>query len=351
MFARALFFLNSLSPSVLRASLVGLALVIGYFDYLAGTDTTFSAIYLFPIAAAAWLLGRPTAFGLAILSSILWVTGDVEAGARYTSLVIPLWNVAARLAIFLFAAQLIGAMRKLHDDLEARAAERATKLTAEIAARERLERELLHVSEREQRRVAHDIHDSLCQHLTGTAFASQIVAENLRSENSPQADNAAKVVELIEEGISLSRNLAKGLSSVETANTGLMEALEDFTSNTSELFKLSCRFECPLPFLIHDPETANHLYRITQEAVGNAIKHGQARNIVVQLEHSKAGKLLRISDDGSGIPSSHMNGSGMGFRIMSYRAELIGAKLNIRSRGISGTVVTCLLPLESEASS
>jgi len=346
MFARALKFLEALSPPVLLLLLTGSTCVIGLFDFLAGSDASFSAIYLFPIGVAAWFLGRPAAYALAILSSVLWLGGDIQAGARYASVLVPMWNLAVRFTVFVFAAQLITELRKLHDDLEARAAERAAKLTTEIAARERLERELLHVSEREQRRVAHDIHDSLCQHLTGTAFASEIVAEKLRSQGLPEAHDAARVVELIEQGISLSRNLARGLSSVELSNTGLMEALEDFTSSTSELFKISCRFECPLPFLIHDPQTANHLYRITQEAVGNAIKHGQAKNIVVELEHSHSGKVLRISDDGSGLPPSHMNSSGMGLRIMSYRAQLIGGKLNIRRRGTTGTMVSCLLPLD-----
>jgi signal transduction histidine kinase len=97
--------------------------------------------------------------------------------------------------------------------------------------------------------------------------------------------------------------------------------------------------------------TAVHLYRIAQEAVGNAIKHGEAKNVVVQLENSQSGKLLRVVDDGIGLPTMHINGKGMGLRIMSYRSELIGAKLDVRKRSATGTVVTCLLPLNEAASS
>jgi len=213
-----------------------------------------------------------------------------------------------------------------------------------------LEHELLHISEREQRRVGHDIRDSLCQHLTGTALAGQVLAENLKARGSPQARDANRVVELIEEGITLSRNLAKGLNTVRSSPDGLMEALEDFAASTSDLFKISCQFECPLPVLIGEAETSEHLYRIAQEAVGNAIKHGHAKNILIRLETSGSGKVLKVIDDGSGLPSAPLNGKGMGLRIMSYRAELIGARFNIRRRETSGTVVTCLLPMEEEMS-
>jgi signal transduction histidine kinase len=124
-----------------------------------------------------------------------------------------------------------------------------------------------------------------------------------------------------------------------------MEALEDFAASTNELFKISCRFECPLPVLINDIHAAQHLYRIAQEAVGNAIKHGRARNIQIRLEAHKAGKRLSIIDDGKGRPPFLANGKGMGLRIMSYRADRIGASFSIRRRDPTGTVVNCFLPL------
>jgi signal transduction histidine kinase len=193
--------------------------------------------------------------------------------------------------------------------------------------------------------LGHDIHDSLCQHLTGTALAGQVVVQNLRAQDPALAQSAARVVELIEDGITLSRKLAKGLNSVERPGDGLMEALEDFAASTSELFKISCRFECPLPVLVNDLNAAQHLYRIAQEAVGNAIKHGHAKNIWISLEANDAGKDLRIIDDGIGRPPFSGNGQGMGQRIMSYRAERIGAKFSIKRREPTGTIVNCALPL------
>ena len=349
MFGRIFKFLQSLSPPLLLTVLGGLTLVIGYFDYRAGTDTTFTAIYLFPIGAAAWLLNRQTAFALAALSSTLSVGGDLAAGAHYASIWIPPWNLAARFAVFIFAAVLIASLRKLNSDLEKRAAERAAKLTEEITMRERLQQELLQISEREQKRVGHDIHDSLCQHLTGTALAAEVLAESLEAQNSAELDNATRVVTLVEEAITLARNLARGLNAVEVSNNGLVGALTDFASSTSDLFNVSCRVECPEPFGIDDTPTAVHLYRIAQEAVGNAIKHGEAKDVIIRLENAKQGRVLRVIDDGSGLPSSCRDGRGMGLRIMSYRSQLIGARLDIRRRGPIGTELTCSLPLDEAA--
>jgi signal transduction histidine kinase len=342
-------FLEKLSPAALFALLFAFTTVTGFVDYLAGVDTTFSGIYLFPISVAAWYQGRAVAVGFCFLSSFYWVGGDMLAGAHYSTIWIPIWNTTVRFAVFFFAAHLVAEFRQLHRDVEERAKERAAKLTAEIGAREQLEHELLNISEREQRRLGQDIHDGLCQHLTGTAFAGQVLAQNLRAQGSTQAQSAARVVQLIEDGITLSRNLAKGLNTVQLTSDGLMEALEDFASNTSDLFKISCRFECPLPVLVDDPQTAEHLFRIAQEAVGNAIKHGHAKNVVIQLEVSETGILLRVLDDGTGLMPGKTNGEGMGLRIMSYRAEVIGAKFNISRRDTMGTVVTCLLPQEQEA--
>src|SRR4051812_43800849 len=208
MLAKALKVLSRVHPAVLTTGLVVLTLVVGYFDYVAGTDATFSAIYLFPIAAAAWLVNLPAAYALSILSSVLWVSGDLGAGAHYSTAFLPAWNLAARLAVFVFAANTVAGLRGLHVALERRAAQRAVKLTEEIGRREQLQRELLRISEREQQRVGHDIHDSLCQHLTGTALAAEVLAESLESENSKGHQTAARIVALIEEAIALGRDLA-----------------------------------------------------------------------------------------------------------------------------------------------
>jgi signal transduction histidine kinase len=248
-----------------------------------------------------------------------------------------------------FGANMVAALRTLHTDLERRAAERALKLTEEIGRREQLQRELLRISEREQERVGHDIHDSLCQHLTGTALAAEVLAESLQLWNSKGRHTAARIVTLIEEAIILARNLARGLNGVEVSNNGLIATLSDFAENTSDLFKVSCRFECPDLLFVEDLDRAIHLYRIAQEAVGNAIKHGHAEDVVIRLESTNSGCILRVIDNGSGFPEKAEINKGMGLQIMSYRSELIGATLDISRLSPKGTAVSCTLPFAEAA--
>lgn len=342
MLTSALRVLGSLPPALLAVLLFAVTCGVGLLDYLVGSNATFVSLYLIPMAIAAWYLGLPFSYVIASLSTIFWVIGDV-GGVPEPDLTILPWNLVSRFAVFIAVSHLVRALRRQHDDVEELARARSEQLVAEIEARERLELELVHISEREQRRMGHDIHDSLCQHLTGTALAGQVLVQNLKAQQSAHADGAVRVVELIEDGIRHARHIASGLNSVGRSGNGLMEALEDFAASTNELFKVSCRFECPLPVMVNDVH-AEHLYRIAQEAVGNAIKHGRAKNIEIRLEANKGGKRLRIIDDGAGRPPFHANGKGMGLRIMSYRADRIGAKFSIRPRDPSGTIVNCLLP-------
>ena len=340
----ALRYLGTLPVPSLAALLLGATGFVGALDYAVGVNATFVSLYLIPMGIAAWFLGLPFSYVLASLSSIFWVTGDLGAGVEADPSTL-IWNLVSRFAVFIAFSHLVRALRRLHDDVDELAKARSAQLVSEIEARQRLEEELVHISEREQRRVGHDIHDSLCQHLTGTALAGQVLAQSLLAQEHSAASSAARVVELIEDGITLSRNLARGLNSVGRAGDGLMEALEDFATSTTELFKISCCFECPLPVLINDVHIAEHLYRIAQEAVGNAIKHGRAKNIVIRLETSKGGKRLRILDDGVGRPSFNTDSKGMGLRIMSYRAGRIGANFSIRRREPTGVIVSCFLPV------
>ena len=211
-----------------------------------------------------------------------------------------------------------------------------------MARRERVERELLEISEREQRRIGHDLHDSLGQHLTGAALAAQVLEEKLALRSLPEAVDAGKVVEIVEEGIALSRKLAKGLHPIEMEADGLMQALEELAATSGELFKVSCRFECDSPVLIHDAATSSHLYRIAQEAVSNAVKHGKARNILIQLETLDAGIALRVKDDGGGLPDLPPKTAGMGLRIMAHRSSMIGATFQARRDDPAGTTVACV---------
>jgi signal transduction histidine kinase len=302
-----------------------LILAIGLADYSAGKDVSLSIIYVIPIWIAAWYVGAVYAFLLSLLSVVLWIFGDIEAGMSFNSFVIPVWNGTIRLVFYVFLIVLLQRLSTLQKTLENRVEERAAALTREIAERERLERDLLEVSEREQRRIGQDLHDGLCQHLTGTAIASHVLAETLAAKGQREALDSQRIVDHIETAIVMARGMAKGLHPVEMAADGLMQALDEFTATTSEMFGINCRFECDSPVLVHSPAVATNLYRIAQEAVSNAIKHGRAREVVVSLDNSEQGIRLTIADSGSGLPDPLPASQGMGLRIMANRARVIGA--------------------------
>jgi signal transduction histidine kinase len=330
-----------------RAAFIAAALllvaVIGAVDYRTGFETSFSAFYLLAIGLAAWFVGRGFAVFISILSVVVSLGGDLARGAHFSSPFVPAWNAIILTAFYLVVVWLLVILRSLNRNLEGQVRQRTRALTEEIAERERLERELLEISEREQRRIGQDLHDSLCQHLTGATLAGQVLEEKLAALHLPLAADAGKMVELVEEGIDLSRNLAKGLYPVEMAADGLMLALEEYAAAASELFKVACRFECDSPVLIHEPATAGHLYRIAQEAVGNAIKHGKARNILIRLDASEEGTVLSIKDDGIGLPEPLPENRGMGLRIMAHRAGMIGGMFKARRDETGGTLVSCEL--------
>ncbi len=318
--------------------------VIGLFDYLTGWQVSWSPFYAYPIALAAWYIGSPWAYGLSLLSVVLYTAGDLAAGFQFDSWWIPVWNAVSRLVFYALVIELLAYVRSLTLGLELRVLERTSDLRREIAERERLERELLDVGERERRRLGFDLHDGLCQHLTGTALAVQVLKEKLARKGAPEALEAAKAVDLIEDGISLSRKMAKGLQPVEMHAGGLMQALQDFAAATTELFKVNCTFECDAPILFTDVSAADHLYHLAREATVNAIKHGRAKNVVISLEDRDDGEVLTVTDDGIGIPEPAPRKGGMGLTIMAQRAKLIGGRFEIKRATPTGTTVSCYLP-------
>jgi PAS domain S-box-containing protein len=216
----------------------------------------------------------------------------------------------------------------------------------DITERKHLEKAILDISAREQRRIGQDLHDGLGQHLTGIAFMAKVHEAKLAEQDSSEADEAAKIVKLVNEAIHKSRELARGLLPVVSDAQGLMSALQLWAAEVEDLFGVSCRFQCETPVLIHDDSMATHLYHIAQEAVNNAIKHGNAQEILIQLAADHGSGTLAIKDNGKGITEIASGTPGMGLHIMNYRAGMIGGSLEVDRDYPRGTIVTCLFPVK-----
>ena len=225
-------------------------------------------------------------------------------------------------------------------------------IARDITERKRLEREILEISNREQRRIGHDLHDGVCQQLAGLAFMTSTLAEELEEKNIPESAQANKISGMINEVIDQTRGVARGLFPVQLEEKGLVVALEELSETASEMFQIDCQFICDEPPPVVENEIALHLYYIVLEAVGNASKHGHASHVVISLEPKGDRYLLSIKDDGIGFTLSSKSHTGMGLRILHYRARVIGATLNLQTRPGSGTTVTCLfLPTSREVPS
>jgi PAS domain S-box-containing protein len=217
----------------------------------------------------------------------------------------------------------------------------------DITERKHLEEAILEISAREQRRIAQDLHDGLGQRLTGIAFMSKVLEEKLSDQSLPEAAEAAKIVGMVNQAIDNTRELARGLHPVTAESAGLMSALKKWASEVQSLFPIICRFHCDRPVHIHDVNVATHLYRIAQEAVNNAIRHGKPREILIRLFAKNGTGTLLISDDGSGFARKPGESPGVGLSIMDYRADMIGGSLKVQSNDDHGVSVTCIFPIRN----
>jgi len=216
----------------------------------------------------------------------------------------------------------------------------------DITERKRMEKALLEISAREQRQIGQDLHDGLGQHLTGIAFMSKVLAQQLAEERAGQAGHAAKIVRLVNEAIDKTRELARGLVPVFSDAEGLVSALRQWAGEVEDLFHVSCTVNCAEPVLVPDVGMATHLYHIAHEAVNNALKHGDATRIRLTLGRENGTGTLTVEDDGIGISKVPTGHPGLGLHIMSYRANMVGGSLEVRAGQQGGTQVCCRFPLQ-----
>jgi PAS domain S-box-containing protein len=220
----------------------------------------------------------------------------------------------------------------------------AVALTAhDVTERKALEKEVLEIAAGEQRRIGHDLHDTAGQELTALGLMADTLVAALGDHSPADVPLAGKILRGLRRTLGHVRALSRGLVPVEVIANGLMAALADLTARIDGEAGVTCAFACEDPVPVEDNSTATHLYRIAQEAVGNALKHANARHIEVGLGFTHGLLALRIADDGVGIGDRATEAEGLGLKIMRYRADFVRANLTIESPARGGTLVTCTL--------
>jgi PAS domain S-box-containing protein len=221
------------------------------------------------------------------------------------------------------------------------------QITRDVSELRSLEKEVLEISEREQMRIGHDLHDGVGQELTGIALLTQNLRQQLSQQGLPEEAQAGRIASLINRALEQARKLARGFSPVELGPQGLETALRDLAAKVQSTMQRACSLTCRGPIHIADDATALHLFRIAQEAVSNAVRHSKATHIRIELDTIDGATTLAVHDDGVGMPTAKSRGNGkatgMGVSVMQYRSRMIGGSLELKSSA-SGTSVVCSCP-------
>jgi len=314
---------------------LALTIAIGLIDYLTGDEITVDPFYSVPILLMVWFGNRNLAIVISICCALAWWWANSAVGHRYSSEWFRIWDAIVRLMFFCLVMFAGWIFKQQRDSIRAR-----IKL---LERSQRLEREIIDISEREQQRIGRDLHDGVCQYLAAIGFSAAILSRDLERESSIRSHKAGEIANLLQDALKRTRDLARGLSPVDRDEGGLESALNELASSTSRLSGISCSFICVGQVEIRDNARAVHLFRIAQEALNNAIKHGHPKVVVVALEASNGALSLRVSDDGVGFDPAGSERKGMGLNIMRYRARMLAGTLEIQSNSPVGTMVTCTI--------
>ncbi len=252
---------------------------------------------------------------------------------------------------FAQSAQAKALVERANTELEANVARRTAELSrtleqlrSENLQRMKLEAELLYVSEREQRRIAEDLHDGQGQLLAGALHLVNAQAQRLAKTGQAEAKEAENVKQLIREALEQTRSVARGLYPVKDTPKGLELALNDLANRTQRMLNVDCHFHSSAQVPVEDNAEATNLFRIAHEAVNNAIRHGEASRVDIHLSSSAEGLLMEIRDNGKGLPPGFQNRTGLGIRMMQYRAQLLGATVQVEALPERGARTLCRAP-------
>jgi signal transduction histidine kinase len=325
--------------------------LIGLIDYWADYRLMFTVLYVLPIGFATVYVGRTYAIVLSVLAVVIWTGGDILGGAPSPGLAIRAWNDGIVLSLFLIIIYLLDALRRALVGLEATVEERTQALRLEMEERQYLEQETLEISERERQTFGHELHDVVCQELTGIGIATHLLTRKLQSRGMNEAADAREISTMVDHALTNTRSIARGFFTAGFDVMSLAEALREVARNVQERTGIQCSVEWQDNLVIHNEDVVMHLFRIAQEAVQNAVKHGEPSRIDISLKRVDGGDVeLAIEDDGNGLKPSSKSPKGLGMRIMAYRVGIIGGELKVVSEPSGGVRITCRIPAQKISS-
>lgn len=216
----------------------------------------------------------------------------------------------------------------------------------DITERRRLEHQVLEIGTREQRRIGQELHDDICQWLSGTAMLAGVLAKDLTKDSPANAPKAQEIADYTQHTLHSLRLLARGLTPAVIESEGLVAALSGLALHVEKIFHVRCSCDCARTIVVRNQIAALQLYRIAQEAITNAVKHGGAREVRITFRVHDNFVTMAVCDNGRGMPKSMLQTMGMGLQTMRYRAESIGGTLEIRPGPDGGTEVACTLSKE-----
>ena len=216
------------------------------------------------------------------------------------------------------------------------------ELKNEMNRRQELERDLLQISDRERRRIGEDLHDIVCQELTATALFLKSSSIQIKNDSASKA--LAEAAQIVNRNVTLARDLARGFQAVVVGPGGLIESLRILCKQANEHPDIHCHLKLPRAIRLRDENTAVNLYRITQEALRNALSHSDGTEIVVCIERQRDLIRLVVEDNGKGFRQRKRT-KGLGLHIMHYRANALGGNLEIKTRVGGGTRLVCEVPI------
>lgn len=353
--------IENMTKPVRRLFGIFLVFLMGFLDFVTGPDISFSIFYLVPIMISVWYSGKKDGLLIALLSSVVWLTVDIEGGFGSFLDAVAVWNTLVRFGFYLIIVFLINEVRKFQSELEHKVNDRTADLTAEISERKKAEEELKITTEKlrqltkriqvireeENKIIAREIHDELGQALTAIKIDVAWLSKRYANDES-MVESLFTISNTIDDTIKTVRKISTRLRPRLLDELGLLPAIEwqmkEFQSRTG----INCSMVLPEDTVDLNSIASSAIFRIFQEAITNVARHAKATNLFINISVKDNGRLtLAIRDNGIGLPQNyHAKDHSLGILGMQERARTVGGKVEVKSVKEGGTEVLVKVPIK-----